>query len=84
VTGAKGAFDVSKKSRTGQLKRRDISNPRGRIFRAADLSPATFFRCDCKIGDAFVVNSFAKLYFIRARPFLLPLHQRVISLPFPN
>jgi hypothetical protein len=35
-----------------------------------------------KICHAFVVNAFAKLYFIHGGPFLLPLHEGVISLPF--
>jgi hypothetical protein len=44
----------------------------------------TFFRRNCKIFVAIFVNSFADFYFPKRRPFLLPLHQRVISLPFPQ
>jgi hypothetical protein len=49
---------------------------------AIDPSQTTFFGHDCKIVDPFDVNSFAKLYFFRKRPFHLPPHQRVIKLPF--
>jgi len=47
-------------------------------------SQTTFFGHNCKIVDPFDVNSFAKLYFFRKRPFHLPPHQRVIRLPFPE
>jgi len=44
----------------------------------------TFFGHNCKIDASFFVNSFAKLYFARERPFGLPPYQRMISVPFPN
>jgi len=58
---------------------------RGELFLAfTDPTQTTFFGNNCKIVDTFAVNSFAQLYFIRKRPFHLPLNQRVISLPFPK
>jgi hypothetical protein len=58
---------------------------RGSFFLSViDPSQTTFFGHNCKIVDPFVVNSFAKLYFSRKRPFGLRLHQRVISLPIPE
>jgi hypothetical protein len=77
--------DVSKNNPTGQLKRRGIYWIRAEIFLSiVNPSQTTFFGNNCKIVDPFNVNSFAKLYFFRKRPFHLPPHQRVIKFPIPE
>jgi hypothetical protein len=52
------------------------------VLRFSDRHQSSFCAIFCKICDLFVVNSFAKLYFTAVGPFLLPLHQWMISLPF--
>jgi hypothetical protein len=71
---ARDRGDVSKKNSPGQPLR-------ARIVSASDV---TFCRRKRKIVEAHIVNAFAQVYFRFNRPFHLPLHERVISLPFPQ